>query len=420
MIAMVVGCGKDSSGNAQSAGSAPEKVKISFWYTASEGDPNDMLYKFLQETENMFVEENPHVEIETFILGGDGALNYKTKLATEAAADNLPDVFMTWHGAPTQPMVDAGLLMPFDDIINNDPDLSRTMDYSKLSLCTYNDTLYGIPDSVDVIGFFYNKSLLDEYGIEVPQTYEELLVACDTFMETEIIPMALGLSPTNWMSYLIWMYFFMQEQGYDRYVQDFVNGEYDFTDPAYIKAMEEAQSLALKGYHGKDFNSIAFVEARTMFVNGETAFLLGGTWDLARMYEDLGDDMAFMTFPSINGQDPAYMLAASRGYALSKDAPQEAVDFITFLYSPERQARYAELGTFVVPKNLDIDESKLPPIMSDITDQLDNSKLTFITWGDFIDLSVVTDLKPAGQAILAGEDPLEVLSRIQEIKELNF
>ena len=42
---------------------------------------------------------------------------------------------------------------------------------------TYNDKLYGLSYYADIISFVYNKKILDEHGIAVPQTWDDVLAA---------------------------------------------------------------------------------------------------------------------------------------------------------------------------------------------------------------------------------------------------
>jgi ABC-type glycerol-3-phosphate transport system substrate-binding protein len=394
-----------------------EPVKIAFWYTAAEGDETDVVYRFHHENAELFMEANPHVEIEEFILGGTSAADYRAKVLTEAAAGYVPDMFMTWHGGSTDPLVDAGLLMPLDDIVANDPELKETVDYSKLSLAIYDGVLYGMIDTVDAIGFFYNKAILNEYNLEVPETYEDLLQVSKTLQENDVVPMALGLSANNWMGSLAWQMIFMQQNSLEKYQTDIMGNNIDYTEQPYIDAMKPSQDLALSGYYGDNVNSIGWSEMEAMFLEGKTAFLLCGTWFLNKYYDELGEDLGYMTFPSVDGNAPSYMVAASKGFALSKEAPQEAVDFLKFTYSRERQAKYAEMGVFISLVDVDYDSSVLPAIMGDINNQLANSKKTFIIWGDMLPVDINPDLFSSIQEIMAGEDIAEMMAYVQELNE---
>ena len=408
------------NGSQEEGAQGDEKVEISFWYSAAEGDENDVVYRFHQENVELFTAANPNVSIDTFVLGGaSGGKDYRAKLVTEAAAGSIPDIFMTWHGKVTQPIVDAGLLMPIEEIIESDSELARTVDRSKLAMCTYDGTLYGLPDSVDAIGLFYNKAVFRENGLTVPATFDELLEVGEKLMDEGITPVGLGLNPNNWMSTIIWQLIFMQENSLATYQQDILNGDWDFTETGYVDAMETAQRLALDGYFGEFFNSISAGEAKAKFITGDSAMLVFGTWATSSLYGELGDDLGYITLPSIDGQAPSYMIAASKGYALSKDAPQAAVDFFKFIYSPERQAKYAEMGVFISPKNVAYDSSSLPGVMNEINSKLSASEKTFVIWNDFLSESIKSELFPGIQMILSGSDPAEILANVQAAKQLS-
>ena len=38
----------------------------------------------------------------------------------------------------------------------------------------FDGTYYGVPISTESVAFFYNKTLLDEYGFEVAETWDEI------------------------------------------------------------------------------------------------------------------------------------------------------------------------------------------------------------------------------------------------------
>jgi multiple sugar transport system substrate-binding protein len=71
----------------------------------------------------------------------------------------------------------AGWLVPLEEYF---PEVAqykdKTTDYA-LSDMTYNDQLYGLSYYADIISFVYNKTILDEHGIEVPQTWDDVLAA---------------------------------------------------------------------------------------------------------------------------------------------------------------------------------------------------------------------------------------------------
>jgi ABC-type glycerol-3-phosphate transport system substrate-binding protein len=75
----------------------------------------------------------------------------------------------------------AGFFAPLDDIAPADvlADLKKDIAGFSLSDMTYNGKLYGLPYYADTISFIYNKKLLADKRIAVPQTWEEVMAAAE-------------------------------------------------------------------------------------------------------------------------------------------------------------------------------------------------------------------------------------------------
>jgi multiple sugar transport system substrate-binding protein len=71
----------------------------------------------------------------------------------------------------------AGWLVPLEEYF---PEVAQYKDKTTtyaLNDMTYNDQLYGLSYYADIISFVYNKKILDDHGIEVPQTWDDVLAA---------------------------------------------------------------------------------------------------------------------------------------------------------------------------------------------------------------------------------------------------
>jgi raffinose/stachyose/melibiose transport system substrate-binding protein len=71
---------------------------ITFWYTADESNPNDFSRVWHKKNIELFEQQYPNVKIEATVVA-DGN-DYLTKISTEMAAGNAPDVFRTWLTGP--------------------------------------------------------------------------------------------------------------------------------------------------------------------------------------------------------------------------------------------------------------------------------------------------------------------------------
>lgn len=75
----------------------------------------------------------------------------------------------------------AGFLAPLDDVAPPDVLASLKADMAGFSLSdmTYDGKIYGLPYYADTISFLYNKKILEDNGIAVPATWDEVLAAAE-------------------------------------------------------------------------------------------------------------------------------------------------------------------------------------------------------------------------------------------------
>jgi len=75
----------------------------------------------------------------------------------------------------------AGFFAPLDDIAPADvlADLKSDIAGFSLSDMTYGGKIYGLPYYADTISFIYNKKVLEDAGIAVPATWDEVMAAAE-------------------------------------------------------------------------------------------------------------------------------------------------------------------------------------------------------------------------------------------------
>ena len=75
----------------------------------------------------------------------------------------------------------AGFLAPLDDVAPKDvlDDLKADMAGFTKTDMTYKGKLYGLPYYADTISFLYNKKILADNGIAVPQTWDDVMAAAE-------------------------------------------------------------------------------------------------------------------------------------------------------------------------------------------------------------------------------------------------
>ncbi|MFD0658841.1 extracellular solute-binding protein [Thermocatellispora tengchongensis] len=104
-----------------------------------------------------------------------------------------------------------------------------------------------------------------------------------------------------------------------------------------------------QGFLGADYQT-PDGQAATMG-NGKAAMELMGQWSPTVQKDtskDLGDDLGFFPFPTVEGGKGAIteVMGGGGGFAVGADAPAEAVDFLKYISTPENAGRAVATGAF--------------------------------------------------------------------------
>lgn len=110
-------------------------------------------------------------------------LNTKITVSMAAGGADL-DVFMYMAYQNTAMYVQNGWLEPLDAYLDDEFDVNDYMQ-SGLDFSSVDGTLYGIPHGSEYSIIFYNKTMIDEAGINIDEikTWEDLIAACATVEE---------------------------------------------------------------------------------------------------------------------------------------------------------------------------------------------------------------------------------------------
>jgi len=146
---------------------ADGRVRLIWW-----GNPERD--KRTYEVVDLFQEKNPGFTIdpENYAWG-----DYWTKLATQAAGQNLPDVIQMDYRYIFE-YARRGQLAALDGFIGNELDLAD-FDQNQLDSGKVDGALYGVSMGANSMSWAYNKTVADELGVELPDqttwTYDDFV-----------------------------------------------------------------------------------------------------------------------------------------------------------------------------------------------------------------------------------------------------
>ncbi|NDW06949.1 extracellular solute-binding protein [Jiella sp. 40Bstr34] len=317
-------------------------------------EPGDAEQAFYERVVKKYEAAHPDVNVTFEYLANEA---YKTKLPTLLQSSARPDIFYSWGGQGLVEQVEAGFLKDISGMVGEGV-LDR---FPKAALDAYSvdGKLYGLPLYATEVVFWVNKQLTEKAGVDDTQikTWDDLIAAVKTLKDAGVTPIVAG-GQDKWPLHFYWSYLALREGGPDA-VTAAMSGEGDgFGGEAFVEAGKDFQELTKLEPFQPGFMGTTYETASGMFADGKGAFHLMGDWDYLPMRgrsqsgEGLPDSqLAIMSFPVI--QDPVSSggegatLGGINGWAVTADASDQAVDFLTFLLNEDHQREIAKEGIFI-------------------------------------------------------------------------
>lgn len=348
---------------------AEEKVVIEM---AVSGSAEEIALR--EETANLYMEQNPNVEIKWIDLGDDRI----TKTLTLISAGEAPDILYLNENIYTY--TTRGILEPLTRFIEAEGE--GYLDYfykSLLDLLVWEGELYALPQEVSPYVVYYNKDLFNKYGVELPTndwtfdqwadalvklTHPEDLVYAENIMEwgdkymQHMSRMGMEVYTDDMTG--IWS---AQPENYDKALEVF-QWFYDMVavnevcpDPAEVTAM------------GQGFSE--------MFRNQQVAMMASGMWSLPPFAtEPLEFEWDVVMAPlSRDGERTLRAGILNWGICSGSDNKEEAWDVLKFFVGHEGQKIVAKYN-MALPSAYDeeanqmIIDSKFPESVQNFVDSV--------------------------------------------------
>jgi len=306
-----------------------------------------------------------------------GHEDFKTGILVRAAGNSLPDVFSYWAGARTQFVVDAGNIMPIDDMwaANGLDDVVAKSVADGATL--YDGKRYLVPFGYHYAGMFYNPKVMADAGIAaMPKTWDELLAACTTLKDKGIDPIALG-SKNRWPAQFWFDYLLLRTAGPD-YRAKLMSGAASYTDAEVKAAMGLWKDLVDAGCFAANSNANDWTDASDQVARGDAAMTLMGTWITGYWNGqglEPGTDYDFFEFPVIADGVPNAVVGPVDGLLIAANAanPEGAKQLLAWLVSdPAVQAKWAAAQGALSP-NVKVDAATYTPVMQRALEAVNNA-----------------------------------------------
>ncbi|MDT8716723.1 extracellular solute-binding protein [Clostridium sp. 19966] len=357
------GCSKSGNDNKGDG----KTVNLTYWHIFVGADSHT---EYMKKLLDQFEKDNPNIKIEEQGIPND---QYKTKLQTQAAAKQLPDMFINWAGALTQQFQQAGLITDITDLLDKNQDWKNGFVKGCYDDYTIDGKVYSLPVELGFTSVvYYNKALFDKYNLQFPKNFDELVSDVAVFKKNNVIPISMG-DKAPWLAQSCIMSSLGDHMtGTDWTKSVAANKGAKFTDPEFINGLKKLKQLVDIGAFNEDFNTIDATQQLDNFCAGKAAMVIDGTWAVGDIAKKAGDDMvknfevaSIPGFTDGKGDQTTMSGATGIGLELNSNLTAEkkaaAEKFIQYILS-KSSFETAVNNSIIVPYDVTPDESKLNPL----------------------------------------------------------
>jgi len=392
------------------------------WGGGSQEDSNTLLVSRWAgphaDYQKQIVEEYPTADV---IIDDIDYGNLKQKQITSMQSEKGAGSYdVVWVNIKwMKEYVDAGYLMPIDDLIA-ESDLDTSI-YAKgmLDGCQYYGKTYGLPTFAQCLMLVYDEAAFEKYDLEVPQNSNELVEVAKFFKENDgsgiAIPAKQGGAAVTLYSQLM-----------------FANGGYYFDENNQLDLLSDASVNAAKTYDKLTEYSLTGSNAWHQDEVAEAVrtgvapigIVISG---LANQNHDpklsrIVDTVAYAPIKGSSGKASANNAFWVWAVAKNTDKPEEAFKFIRWITSPEiekKQTLENQQISAISSLSEDPEVLEVTPFLPVVMEQLAAGKVDPLTKN----FKMLQDELTVGLSEIAttDADPEQVLSRIQEkLKDVDF
>jgi len=237
-----------------------EPVTLTVWYLSVDPQPFiDVFQRWADQSGN---------QVELISIPASG---FENQFLTRWTAGERPDI-LEYHGSQR----DVLQLGPEENLLDlTDLGFAERAPNLYPALGTYNGRVYNaITSFPQVFGLYYNKQVLADAGLEVPQTFDDLFAICETLKEV-----APGVVPiwenggSGWPPQILpVMYQTDRNDSFDQAVLD-RETTVDAPDSPYLASLQVYAELQQNGCFNEDITTAIFETGITEVAEGRAAMI---------------------------------------------------------------------------------------------------------------------------------------------------
>lgn len=380
---------------------ADEQITLHFWHIW----PTDQMSEIVDDYIEIFEAEHPNIKIES--TATQEVEYQQTKLRIAASNKSQGDVFFCWGGGYAKDYVDAGAVLPLDEYFEKYGVYDQILEGTLVN-GTYDGKIYGLPLKQWAGVLFCNQELFDQYGVKIPETWEEMMTAVKTFRENNVTPMILGAKDA-WHIGMIQNALAVRTAGPD-YVNKALAGEATLDTAEIVRSAELLVELNEAGAFPKGTLGIGSEESQEEFMMGMVPMYFGGSWVSSGCDSEdnsIQGKIVVAPLPTVEGG-----LGDATTYSggvidmmmvnAATEHPDEAFEFALGMTKYMSEECYKIGDSLPAWKLPDIDESEVSPTLINVKNQIQNSTGYVLAWDTFLSGSAIDAHYQLLQGLIAG------------------
>lgn len=337
-----------------------------------------------------FEAENPDIKVVQNQVGDS-----ETLIRTLLVKDRTPDVITLNGNGNFGKLAEAGVFYDFSDepVLQT---ISPGVQDILADLGNYGDEVNSLGYVNNANGIIYNQDIFEAEGLEIPETWDELIALCETLEERGITPFATSLAE-NWTPMPSWNgigAYYAQDGFFDemRSEGDTVGPDspvsFEKNFPEAMERQAELFQYSQDGYRGASYD-----DSTSLFAQGGAAMMLQGIWALSPV-KAVNPDINAGIFPypvPENPDDRMLVSGVDVAVTMARNTPhkEEALRFIDFMFRPDVIEKFAAAQTMV--PSVEGAQLSDDPALQSIAPYFDAGKIT-----GFIDHQVPTAIPLTG------------------------
>jgi len=343
----------------------PEDVNLVVWFLSGSPEEIELNQELIEQWAASYDKANVTIDFSPF---GFEDFNNAMKLALDGHSG--PDLAYGSPGGPrAQAWGEVGHLMDLTDVAE---ERGWTSVIPDTIMWYFNPLgpghLWTISYDAVAIGAYYNAELFAELGLEPPATLEEFDQTLAALKDAGITPVTVG-GQTPWQMTHVWSTLSHTNTPWEHY--DAWMACEGGVVPEMVEAAEKFNEWIEAGYFNENALATPVQDSNTLFVTGQAAMNIGGTWNNTTFATQSEFEARFFPVPRMNPDLPEYHMGGytpNNGWMIPvySEQQEEALDLLEYMAAGEESALARWNTGNIVAFNFDEVPEPVFPLQADV------------------------------------------------------